>query len=322
MQRKLHTRDLVPPSLYARMKAVGLPAGFILACVAWLVRHDPPSPGSLDAVEFFAGVKTWAAELRKQNFVVETFEKNDEPIHEDILSDFGFLRALRCIFSCRRDSGVTHWATVCSSWVQVNRATSGRSLQSPLGREYFPYVAEANVMTSRTALFLLICSCLGVDWVLEQPNSSLMCEHPRIKQVIELGNVGGLRKSKRVFTNMGGFGARSKKPTMLLGTPTFLHRLHRRWKACARPSLVRYYTDARGRKAFQGGVRLKKSQQYPPGYGKAFASYMKQAPILLDDDFDMAVVTEQAAHYREAGRALWTDASLGSLWHMVMPKGQ
>ena len=42
------------------------------------------------------------------------------------------------------------FAVVCSSYVPVNRGSTGRSLMTPLGNEDYPHVRRSNKMTSRT----------------------------------------------------------------------------------------------------------------------------------------------------------------------------
>ena len=71
---------------------------------------------------------------------------------------------------------------MCSSWVTLNRATSGRRAHNPLGYNK-PYVRDANVMVSRMSMLIMFGLCLGVEWVLEQPLSSIMVCHPRMRQV-------------------------------------------------------------------------------------------------------------------------------------------
>ncbi len=123
---------------------------------------------------------------------------------------------------------VVHFATVCSSWVLINRATSQRSDANPLGGSR-PYVLRANVMVARTALLMLAAVCLDLHCILEQPASSLMFKHPRIVQILDLG-ANGMPAFKRITTYMGSFGAATPKMTALLGTPSWLSKLARSFK--------------------------------------------------------------------------------------------
>jgi hypothetical protein len=114
---------------------------------------------------------------RTPRFKVGTFEILDDPA-QDILSSVGFILAVRMLLQVR-GRGILHFATVCSSWVMINRSTSGRSPYCPLGDTAHQYVRDANVMVSRSMLLALFGLALGHDWALEQPSSSLMFFHPR-----------------------------------------------------------------------------------------------------------------------------------------------
>ena len=91
----------------------------------------------------------------------------------------------RCIGSNQaRRPALLHFATVCSSWVIINRGTSQRSDGEPLGpnggESARHYVRAANVMVARVSLLMIFALCLGHDVILEQPSSSLMFKHPRV----------------------------------------------------------------------------------------------------------------------------------------------
>ena len=55
------------------------------------------------------------------------------------------------ILSCGESNFTTVWATVCSSWVQINCFTSQRSRLLPEGDTSRRYIEEANTMMSRIA---------------------------------------------------------------------------------------------------------------------------------------------------------------------------
>ena len=85
------------------------------------------------------------------------------------------------------------WGGVpCSSWVFLNRHTSKRSREAPLGDEEQPSVRRANLLVTRWTLLVLLAVSRGCVWLAEQPMSSLMPEHPRLKQVCELGQTPNL----------------------------------------------------------------------------------------------------------------------------------
>ena len=120
--------------------------------------------------------------------------------------------------------GGNHYATVCSSWVFLNRSSSKRFDVCPLGFPPEPqYVLDANAMVSIMALFWMWGIAAKTCTVLEQPLSSLMERHPRLVQVH--GVLG-----KRWFactTAMGAFGGPTEKATNLYSDSPYVHRLRR-----------------------------------------------------------------------------------------------
>jgi hypothetical protein len=214
---------------------------------------------------------------------------------------------------------IVHWATVCSSWVRINKATSGRTVANPLGCTRHAYVAQANVMVSRCALLILFGMCLSLDFILEQPGTSLMFEHPRIRQLQELADAGGLRPIRSIWTWMGAFGAPTPKPTKLFGTPIWmmaLKRTIRRKDFAKRTDLVTYTEDVTGKVSYSGSTGLKSSQAYPKGYGTATRKLILAAPVDVDtdSDVDFDVLDEEAEKFIHNGGNVWLDANVGPVW--------
>jgi hypothetical protein len=239
----------------------------------------------------------------------------------EIVSLEGFVNAVRLLVHAK-PRAIVHWATVCSSWVRINKATSGRTVANPLGRTRHAYVAEANIMVSRCALLILFGMCLSLDFILEQPGTSLMFEHPRIRQLQALADAGGLRPIRSIWTWMGAFGAPTPKPTKLLGTPTWmlaLRRTIRRTDFVKRTDMVTYAEDATGKVSYSGSTGLKSSQAYPKGYGTATSKLLLAAPMDLDtdSDVDIDVLDEEAAKFICDGGNMWKDANVGPVWSLV-----
>ena len=308
-----------------RMRAVGLPVGFLLNVVNHILLLNPDLQRDLDGVEFFAGTKVWASALKEQGYNIATMEINDDQPQQDILSPEGFIYAVTLLLRSKFRA-VHHYATVCSSWVTINRGTSGRCLSRPLGRAELPYVARANIMVARASLLMLLGVCTGVGFILEQPMTSLMGEHPRMVQLRRLAECGGIRAVSKITTWMGAFGGEVPKPTFLLGTVPWLHQLKRtitrgQFLASKSQDVWSKYMDAHGRRRFVGGQNLKQTQVYPRGYGQATAAIMQTAIIDVDsdDDFDFTILEKEGELYRTKTALLWADADLGAVWKMVNP---
>ena len=160
-------------------------------------------------------------------------------------------------------------------------ATSGRSTSRPMGDTSREYVRDANRMVSRTVLICWLLMSLGVLVILEQPRGSLMELHPRFQSLLRQFPMW------RTHIEMGDFGASTRKPTWLYSNYGFVGELNG-YPACrarvpkdARP-LMYEYKDSNGQRKFDGQKQdLKKSQHYPPGFGRAIAKlFLKHRPTI------------------------------------------
>ena len=160
----------------------------------------------------------------------------------------------------------------------MNRATSKRSSENPLGDTSLAYIRAANCMVSRTVLFCLVASARDVRFIVEQPATSVMPHHPKFAHMLALSRDGVLPLSQ-VFTWFGMFGGTSPKPTKLWGTPTWLSQLARKldrniaWSV----TTANRYTDAGGTRRVTGTSDLKGTQAYPDGYGEAVAALWRDS---------------------------------------------
>ena len=187
--------------------------------------------------------------------------------------------------------GLLSWATPCSTWVTVNRGTSQRSRQNPRGHEPYDSVSDANVCVARMALLMIWSALLGLQWLLEQPQSSLMAEEPRFRDFLRSVT------DYKIPVCMGAFDKETLKGTTLLGSSRWMSGLHRtsadvppETRAAmkeASKKVSRTFVDSRGVKRFNGGAALKGTQAYTPEYGLAVATlYQNNKPeehIDLDD---------------------------------------
>lgn len=183
---------------------------------------------------------------------------------DDILDDMGFLRWLWCILNVKR-GGLMAAGILCSSWSIVNRGTSGRTEQAPLGREHFPSVSRGNLMVSRMALILYLCIYRGIHWLVENPEQSLIWFHPRLRELLMYHEIFECK------TYLGMFGAKTWKPVLLVSSDPCVQQLARRLdRSKFEPSdSTVVYWDSQGRKRFKGaGGKLKRTQVYPPSFGR------------------------------------------------------
>lgn len=133
-------------------------------------------------------------------------------------------------------------------------------------------------MVSRMCIILWILEAKMVFWLYEQPQSSLLWQHPRMQQYI----------SKRtVFKShmwMGAFGAASPKGTVLWGPYQTVS-----WFALPLPKDRAWATDLttktekNGRTQVTGSKGLKGSQTYPSEFGLATVSIWRRTAFKAYD---------------------------------------
>ena len=134
----------ISPGQYRRLKRWRTPRDFLqLLCYShaefsWLKEI-------YDVTEWMSGESTIVNEGRSRGLTAKEFEIRFDPILQDSLGDFGILNAVR-IAKASKPLGVAHWDTVCSSWVWVVRACSGRSERFPMGDLSKVFVVQGNCM--------------------------------------------------------------------------------------------------------------------------------------------------------------------------------
>ena len=222
--------------------------------------------------------------------------------NEGVVTSFSIMRRLR-------KRGGNHWGTVCSSWVKLNKATSRRYPECPLGVAPRPdYVIDANKMVSLMAVFWLWSIARGCITILEQPSTSLMRYHPRMKQVKRvLGD-----RWRLVHTHMGAFGGPTEKATLLHGDAPYLSKLQRtptpadysRFGSEDHQMVTKSESGA-----FSGGADLKQSQAYPPEYAQCVVdNFLKHLTEVQDIDSDSDIDVNDGIEHDQ-----WQDAGLSDV---------
>eukprot|EP00438_Fugacium_kawagutii_P030697 Skav213051 [mRNA] locus=scaffold364:34927:36864:+ [translate_table: standard] len=243
-----------------RLAGIGAPAVLMKLCFLMFLSLGPLHQ-HLDAVEYFAGQQAVTSAWAVNGYRVAPFEIKLDP-SMDIMTAQGFCLALLMALSVK-DGGFAMIATVCSSWVFVNRATSGRKLWRPLGNQRLKCVKMANVMVSRMALIVWLLQSKRCYWLYEQPKTSLMWQHPRMQQIVRSMTV------YKTHMHMGSFGASSPKPTFLWSPcPSVkffdLPLPQKEWEAMVDKRVLED-----GRVQVSGNAKLKESQTYPREFGYA-----------------------------------------------------
>lgn len=193
--RGLRAADL--PPLLVCLRCIRVPADF-LTLVHIIMKAPNLSHGcKYDAVEFFAGDMAFTRGHQKRGRLAVPFEIKLAGKLMDINSSHGFAHAVH-LMCCVKPGGSCLLAPVCSSWVFMNRGSSGRTFAQPLGNESSELVCAANKMISRVVLILAIGWVLGLLLIWEQPKGSLMQEHPRLQDPGRINLLGFLLFDSRL----------------------------------------------------------------------------------------------------------------------------
>ena len=194
--------------VFKRMLLLGLPPA-MFNTIYWLAQNtqarDHPD---VDYVEWYSGVANVKNACEEIGWNAFGFDIVNHGVFQNALTKEGWLTTVQYLRRQRPGAG-NHWATVCSTWVWMARASCFRHPDQPLGLpdRRSDVVLAANHMVTLMAMCILFIMASKGSWILEQPASSIMVCHPRMKQVREaLG-----KKWVEVSTCMDKFGAETPK---------------------------------------------------------------------------------------------------------------
>ena len=167
----------------------------------------------LMCVEIFAGCHSITRAFKDAGHATLALDFSTESEFDNINNSIGFVRALMAIMHLGADS--LFWsAPPCSTWVFMNRGTSKRTKDDPLGDQSKKSVANANTQVSRVCLLCMVAILLHNCFIMaEQPASSLFEYHPRWELLQHI--LGDSLQAVRMA--MQPYGAESLKPTLLYG---------------------------------------------------------------------------------------------------------
>jgi len=235
---------------------------------------DAPQGQLLSFIELFAGDESISKGLRLLEYWGKSYDLRKNTNH-DFLSPQGFLAAMLSVLRCHR--GAVCWsAPPCSTWVWLSRHSTGRSPDNIYGNLNSHYVCSQNALVTRLSLLLQLCNLRGVFYIIEQPHSTIMWQHPDLKRVLE----DKQHPVFRVHMDLGAWSLDNQKPTTLVGTAPWLPQLERRMTPTERLALqlndarvetAVKYEDKRGIKRCQGTSALKSTQSYSMNFGSAHA---------------------------------------------------
>ena len=325
------------PVIFRRMVLCGLPL-VLLNCFTFLQCCKPINEQEvLDGCELFSGVASVVKGFQQEGLVAAEYDFCRNSVMENILSSEGLLTAIN-LLRCTRPRGLAHFATVCSSWVYLSRAATGRTSGCPEGNPGVRCVESANSMAARVSLLLVLCSIFELAFLHEQPLTSLLSasryyvwSRTTIRRVLS-----GLWED--VFIWMGAYGHSLLKPTQLITNQRIFRRLYREISAQDRQVLfdasagvqhLPHDEDSMKRRVTGKSKGLRCSQDYPAEYGTTVAALWKEFYVGSEhEDYlagDVASDDEEVPwdKWREAAQqgGHWPEARLGELAELLhIPK--
>jgi hypothetical protein len=273
-------------------------------------------------VEYFAGGKAVALGLAAAGRAAAAFEILDDA-RMDYNSGIGFIVAVVLTLKLRLGGG-SNLAPVCSTWVPMNKYSSGRSGGRPLGDHWHACVASANKMVTRVVLHCLLLSALGMFWVVEQPRQSSLMLHPRWQWLMSIMVV------YEYAFNMEDYGSPTRKRTIIYSNKPWVADISKFLvsRVSQKSTLVREWKVA-GKRKYEGNKgSLKSSQEYPKGFGKALAAVMGERAGELLHSSGIAQFEAMAAARADRWKYLalvqgprsraWEDAALDEVFSAML----
>ena len=300
---------------YKNMLQWGVPIAIFNICY-WLCRNsDSWGVSDIDFIEWFAGVAMVHKAFKRRGFASLAYDINqflgDSDIH-DLCHVRGLLLACRWM-SRQRWGAASHWATVCSTWVWLSRASTHRSEISPLGRGNVSRgVAQANEMVATMVALIRWSLARHGVFILEQPATSLMIHHPRLEALkLDLRRRQAWHET-RMF--MGAWGAPTVKPSVLYANvPLSILK-----KPLSAVDMLRIREESGEHKVTKrdaagtvsGAEGLKATQEYSVEYGEAAATALTCAAVVEIEDADSEGEIDVAADN-------WADTGLPTLCEWI-----
>lgn len=223
--------------------------------------------------ELFAGERAWSKgmqslELSGRSFDLKYPEMGPDMCHCNFLDPHGFLTILHHVLQMHVGA-VFLAACPCFSWIFMTSHTTGRD-RHVLGNDR-PWVLAQNALVSRIVYVLILCMKRGVYWIVEQPRSSRLFEHPRWLYMIKRYPCIEVAEP-----DMGVYTLDVEKASVLAGTAPYLKSMGRRLTAFGK-ELVRSnpnrkvtttsYIDSTGKRRCVGAADLKGTEAYAMGFG-------------------------------------------------------
>ncbi|CAK9011436.1 Uncharacterized protein SCF082_LOCUS11092 [Durusdinium trenchii] len=303
-----------------RLFLLGAPK-VLIACVL-LLALSPTTPVFCEAYEFielFSGTG-WVTKVMKANGIPTA--SFDILLGEHFPGKQDAMLVLLTILNAKMDNFWCMIGLVCSSWVTISKGTHCREPWAPLGMTQHQFVADGNALTSRACLLILAISAMGGGWLLEQPSTSCVEWHPRVRLLWRLlpevfsakwwACMYGAPTAKRHI------GWSNCKTIKCLDLGRMVRKLHTKKGGL---KSTKTYRNKEGKKSFAGNQHLKGTGTYPPAFAKKLARLHTRfcskrtlwfGTHLEVDNWELSVHLFEELPWEEAD--WWPDAAMESVF--------
>lgn len=303
----------------------------VLSACILLLALNPATPVFGEAygfLELFSGTGWVTKQFKAEGIPTASFDillGDAVPGKQDamnLLSDAGFSLVLLTVLNCKMDDFFTLIGLVCSSFVTISQGTHNRAPFSPLGLECFQFVRDGNCLTSRVVLIILAITAMGGSWMLEQPNSSQVHWHPRIRllwrllpQVFEARWWACMYGAPTAKRHVGWSNCRTVK---LLDLGRMIKKIHNQKGGI---KSTKTYRNRRGKKSFSGSKFLKSTGTYPPLFAKKLVHLYPRfctkrslwfGTTLEETNSELSIFLFQTQKWEETD--WWDDANMKSVF--------
>ena len=252
----------------------------------WFIAQIPEANATLTMLTFFelfSGMRAWSRGMEMFDYLGQSADSKyqeftEKTVNCDFLTPMGFLQVIASIM--RMHVGSIFLAGIpCASWVFMTRWSTGRDVHI-LGHKHMAWVRAQNALVARVVYVLILCIKRGVFFIVEQPWSSIVWQHPRWQYLEK--KYGHLLHY--VETDMGIYTLELMKKTVLVGTAPYLPELGKVLTPAGRQAVLdnpnkkataKLYVDSEGNTRTQGGPDLKGTEEYSIMFGARHALLYK-----------------------------------------------
>ena len=205
----------ISPTSVGRLQAASVPYG-LLVILRYIHIIAGPIPRGLDLLELFSGHGELINQYKQHGLTARGFGINRDNMLEDMCTNIGFINAVMQVLRLQQH-GLLWGGIPCSSFTWLNRGTSGRNSDNPVGNTSRQCVKNGNLCCARSALLCMLAFARNSWWACENPSSSIILQFPRWKHIFALALVRNIPVVKVIRCWMAGYGHFSAKPTILWG---------------------------------------------------------------------------------------------------------